>query len=108
MYHMDLIKIHNSHTFIEELERKLNTDDTFSSYELFSLAYQAEQARIIPTFSGLHSLDFLPQMSFLPHQIQTAKVAIEKMNGRAILADEVGLGKTIEAGLMLKEYIDRK
>lgn len=104
---MDLIKIHNSHTFIEELERKLNTDDTFSSYELFSLAYQAEQARIIPTFSGLRSLDFLPQMSFLPHQIQTAKVAIEKMNGRAILADEVGLGKTIEAGLILKEYMLR-
>ena len=27
------------------------------------------------------------------------------MNGKAILADEVGLGKTIEAGLILKEYI---
>ncbi|MGB4006229.1 MAG: DEAD/DEAH box helicase, partial [Halanaerobiales bacterium] len=29
------------------------------------------------------------------------------MNGRAILADEVGLGKTIEAGMILKEYLDR-
>lgn len=29
------------------------------------------------------------------------------MSGRAILADEVGLGKTIEAGLILKEYLVR-
>lgn len=32
---------------------------------------------------------------------------IDDMNGKAILADEVGLGKTIEAGMILKEYIDR-
>ena len=29
------------------------------------------------------------------------------MGGRAILADEVGLGKTIEAGMILKEYMLR-
>lgn len=29
------------------------------------------------------------------------------MNGRAILADEVGLGKTIEAGMILKEYMEK-
>ena len=29
------------------------------------------------------------------------------MGGRAILADEVGLGKTIEAGMILKEYLLR-
>ncbi|PKL42842.1 MAG: hypothetical protein CVV41_12495 [Candidatus Riflebacteria bacterium HGW-Riflebacteria-1] len=41
------------------------------------------------------------------HQVQTAKMVIEKLNGRALLADEVGLGKTIEAGLILKEYLLR-
>lgn len=41
------------------------------------------------------------------HQIQTARTVIEKLNGRALLADEVGLGKTIEAGLILKEYLLR-
>lgn len=29
------------------------------------------------------------------------------MNGRAILADEVGLGKTIEAGMILREYMEK-
>ena len=41
------------------------------------------------------------------HQVQTARMVIEKLNGRALLADEVGLGKTIEAGLILKEYLLR-
>ncbi|MGM0472010.1 MAG: DEAD/DEAH box helicase [Bacillota bacterium] len=42
-----------------------------------------------------------------PHQIKTAKRVINQLQGRALLADEVGLGKTIEAGLILKEYILR-
>jgi len=37
------------------------------------------------------------------HQISVALRALEKPQARLILADEVGLGKTIEAGLILKE-----
>ena len=39
--------------------------------------------------------------------LEVAQNVIEQMNGKAILADEVGLGKTIEAGLILKEYMIR-
>ncbi len=42
-----------------------------------------------------------------PHQLDTARRVIQEMGGRAILADEVGLGKTIEAGMILKEYMLR-
>lgn len=42
-----------------------------------------------------------------PHQLDTAQRVIHNMDGRAILADEVGLGKTIEAGIILKEYMLR-
>ena len=40
-----------------------------------------------------------------PHQIEAITFALEKLeNGGCILADEVGLGKTIEAGLVMAQY----
>ncbi|MCD6122171.1 MAG: DEAD/DEAH box helicase family protein [Spirochaetales bacterium] len=40
-----------------------------------------------------------------PHQIETVIFALEKLeSGGCILADEVGLGKTIEAGLVITQY----
>lgn len=40
----------------------------------------------------------------LPHQLDTLKCAIGKNPVRMMLADEVGLGKTIEAGLIIREH----
>ena len=42
------------------------------------------------------------------HQLQTAKRVLEEMNGVAIVADEVGLGKTNIAGLILEEVVAQK
>ena len=39
----------------------------------------------------------------LPHQLHVLNRAMENNNIRYILADEVGLGKTIEAGMIIKE-----
>ncbi|GAB6098804.1 SNF2-related protein [Halanaerocella petrolearia] len=47
------------------------------------------------------------EFSLLPHQYETATRVINQLDGRALLADEVGLGKTIEAGMILKEYLVR-
>jgi SNF2 family DNA or RNA helicase len=44
----------------------------------------------------------------LPHQRDGALKILRDLNGTALLADEVGLGKTITAGLVLKECIDRE
>src|SRR6202007_2725512 len=43
----------------------------------------------------------------LEYQIRTALRVTGSLRGRALLSDEVGLGKTIEAGLVLKEYVTR-
>lgn len=52
----------------------------------------------------------LSTISFVPrdYQVSVARMVLSDMFGRAVLADEVGLGKTIEAGLILKELFHRK
>ena len=63
----------------------------------------AEELALLPAFDRLITLD-MNRIDELPHQIKVALQALQPpMNGRAILADEVGLGKTIEAGIILKE-----
>jgi SNF2 family DNA or RNA helicase len=88
--------------FLERLET-----DVWDSWELFRLALEAEKTRVVPNFDQLISLQQLPEITPYPHQIETAKKVLNELHGRAILADEVGLGKTIEAGLILKEYLIR-
>ncbi|HAM80230.1 DEAD/DEAH box helicase [Ornithinibacillus bavariensis] len=104
---MQQIDMEHDVSFIGALEEKLEQDGPFSPWSLFKMAYDAELTTVTKEFTGLRALEFLPHMEFLPHQIDTAKQVIEEMHGRAILADEVGLGKTIEAGLILKEYMIR-
>jgi SNF2 family DNA or RNA helicase len=43
----------------------------------------------------------------LDYQLRTALRVLGPLRGRALLSDEVGLGKTIEAGLVLKELLTR-
>ena len=43
-----------------------------------------------------------------PHQIEAALFALKSpLSQGVILADEVGLGKTIEAGIVISEYFSR-
>ncbi|MCP8967088.1 DEAD/DEAH box helicase [Ectobacillus ponti] len=91
----------------EEFLQKAEGDGPWSNWELYNLAYETEKQLLIPSFEGLQAPGHLPHLTPLPHQLEVAKTVIEEMNGKAILADEVGLGKTIEAGLILKEYMIR-
>lgn len=88
--------------FAERLEQH-----NWDSWTLYNMCYEIEKANLITEFTGLQSPKYLPNLTPLPHQLDVAQTVIEKMNGKAILADEVGLGKTIEAGLILKEYLIR-
>ncbi len=47
------------------------------------------------------------RIEHLDYQERTALRVLGPLRGRALLSDEVGLGKTIEAGLVLKELLTR-
>ncbi len=55
-------------------------------------------------FDELLCLPHLTGVEPLLHQIETVRKVLKQFRGRVLLADEVGLGKTIEAGMVLKEY----
>lgn len=47
------------------------------------------------------------RIQHLEYQLRTALRVLGPLRGRALLSDEVGLGKTIEAGLVIKELLVR-
>jgi SNF2 family DNA or RNA helicase len=74
---------------------------------LFDLFIQAQHLTLQNGFGDLLSLHTLQNIARLDHQIKTVKRVLKQMRGRALLADEVGLGKTIEAGILIKELVIR-
>ena len=45
------------------------------------------------------------RIDVIPHQLRVAEIAAERRPPRLLLADEVGLGKTIEAGLIIAQQL---
>src|SRR5204863_8715860 len=72
----------------------------------YELRGEAERIALVPGFDRLITLD-ANAIKELPHQIDVAQRVLRDMGGRAILADEVGLGKTIEASPTYKELPTR-
>jgi superfamily II DNA or RNA helicase len=69
-----------------------------------SVAYVAAAARVMDAWT--QNVLLAPMASSvipLPHQIRALSQAISGDRVRYLLADEVGLGKTIEAGLVMRE-----
>jgi superfamily II DNA or RNA helicase len=59
------------------------------------------------SFDELLCLPHLRGIESFWYQIETVRKVLKQFRGRVLLADEVGLGKTIEAGMVLKEYLLR-
>src|SRR2546426_2786227 len=68
---------------------------------------EAHRISLVDGFDRLLAWPVLHGVTRYDHQVRTALRVLRDLRGRAILADEVGLGKTIEAGLVLKEYAVR-
>ena len=88
-------------------EEALTADSREEDSNVYYLRYVAMLEKIkSETSTGLLSKlssGIIP----LPHQLHVLNRAVETNSVRYILADEVGLGKTIEAGLIIKELKSR-
>ncbi|OMF37032.1 ATP-dependent helicase [Paenibacillus sp. FSL H8-0548] len=102
-----LVDLQCDRSWFDELQGRMTKGGPWDDWTLFQLALEAEHAKKIESFEQLLCLRSLPSFEPMAHQISTARKVVHEMGGRAILADEVGLGKTIEAGLVLKEYMVR-
>ncbi|RMD45804.1 DEAD/DEAH box helicase [Candidatus Pacearchaeota archaeon] len=82
---------------------------SFSSEKLFRLKLGVEELNNEQRIDRLISWDIVKKNLdyHLPHQKEGALRLLRDHNATAILADEVGLGKTITAGLVIKEGIIR-
>ena len=70
----------------------------------FGLRERLAHLRLAQGFDELLCLPHLTGFEPLWHQIETVRKVLKQFRGRVLLADEVGLGKTIEACMVLKEY----
>ncbi|MHB1768349.1 MAG: DEAD/DEAH box helicase, partial [Phycisphaerae bacterium] len=78
-----------------------------SDPNIIRLRLELEKLKLLRGFDELLCLDGLHAVDQLPHQIETVRKVLRYFHGRVLLADEVGLGKTIEAALLLREYVLR-
>lgn len=74
---------------------------------LYLLREQALEFALLAGFDHLISLPQLKGVESFEYQERTVRHALKELGGRALLADEVGLGKTIEAGIIIKELLLR-
>lgn len=80
---------------------------TFSDPEEVELAALAARIRDAESYQRLFAVERAQGLLPFSHQEETARKVLSVLLGRVLLADEVGLGKTIEAGIVLSEYLLR-
>ena len=80
--------------------------DTSPFYKKSLLYLESHWRQQIPTDSHLH-IGHQAAMDLMPYQLDPAKLSLQRPRQRLLIADTVGLGKTLEAGILMSELIAR-
>jgi len=101
--------------FLTDLERdpEILAPEKTELVDDLSAGYTATQLRIhallesTPPADGLIHLGHRAAMDVLPYQLDPALQALKQTRPRILIADAVGLGKTLAAGILATELIQR-
>ena len=80
--------------------------DTSPHFRRTQLYLESQWRQQIPTDTDLHIGD-KAAMDLMPYQLEPAQIALRRPRQRILIADAVGLGKTLEAGILMSELIAR-
>lgn len=96
---------------LEEIEAvdptkvRLINDDS-SRYTKSLLYLESQWRQKAPTDKNIH-IGHRAAMDLMPFQLEPTKVSLNRPRCRILVADTVGLGKTLEAGILMSELIIR-
>ncbi len=96
-----------SFRFSESAAGRALKNQQWSELNSYEARLSLFQLKVLADYDQLVCLPHLEHIDKHWYQIETAKKVIKQFGGRGMLSDEVGLGKTIEAGLICKEYLAR-
>lgn len=80
--------------------------DSSPFYKRALLYLESQWRQQIPTDANLH-IGYKAAMDLMPYQLDPAKLSLQRPRQRILIADTVGLGKTLEAGILMSELIAR-
>ncbi|MGL5739362.1 MAG: DEAD/DEAH box helicase, partial [Plesiomonas shigelloides] len=101
--------------FLTKLEQKVEildpattqlVEDESANYQAAQLYIESQLRQRVPTDAKLH-FGHRAAMDSMAFQLDPTRMALEQPRQRILIADAVGLGKTLEAGIMVSELIRR-
>lgn len=103
--------VHEREIYVRCAARLADPIDTLAAYGHETAFFHLHRAGFVRSLlrqraaSRGHTGLLSSRIRILPHQVEVVRRVLEDPVQRYLLADEVGLGKTIEAGIVLRQFL---